>query len=57
MANVLVAYAPKNGSTDDEIAGYGFVDWFTLQHYDRFGGRYVPSLVEVDVDVPFSGSL
>lgn len=41
---------------DDEITEYGFVDWFTLQHFDRFNGRYTPSLAVVEVEVPISGS-
>jgi hypothetical protein len=28
---------------DDEITEYGFIDWFTLQHYDRFDGKYPPA--------------
>lgn len=41
---------------DDEITKYGFVDWFTLQHYDRFDGKYVPPIALVTVEVPISGS-
>lgn len=41
---------------DDEITWYGFVDWFTLQHYDRFHGKYVPPIALVTVKVPISGS-
>ena len=29
---------------DDEIIGYGFVRWFTVQHYDRFDGKYPPAI-------------
>jgi hypothetical protein len=35
---------------------WGFVDWFTLQHYDRFNGKYVPPISVVDVEVPISGT-
>lgn len=41
---------------DDEITDYGFIDWFTLQHYDRFDGKYPPPIAEADVEVPISGS-
>ncbi len=43
--------------TDDGITQGGFVDWFTLQHFDRFKGKYVPPLTEVETGVPFRGSL
>lgn len=36
--------------------GYGFIDWYTLQHYKRFNGAYVPFLTYVDFDVEFSGT-
>jgi hypothetical protein len=41
---------------DDEITEYGFVDWFTPQHYDRFDGKYVPPVAVADVEVTISGS-
>lgn len=41
---------------DDEITNYGFIDWFTLQHYDRFEGKYPPAIAVADVEVPISGS-
>jgi hypothetical protein len=41
---------------DDEITQYGFVDWFTLQHDDRFDGTYVPPVAVPDVEVPIRGS-
>jgi Protein of unknown function (DUF3289)/Bacterial TSP3 repeat len=41
---------------DDEITEYGFVDWFTLQHYDRFDGKYAPPIAVADVEVTISGS-
>ena len=36
----------------DEIMWPGFCDWFVLQHYDRFNGKYVPFITTVD----FSGT-
>lgn len=33
----------------------GFCDWFTLQHYDRFNGKYVPFITVVDTSVNFEG--
>ncbi len=42
---------------DDEIVYPGFVDWFTLQHYDRFEGKYVPPLAIVEQEVPITGAL
>ncbi|MEU8891538.1 DUF3289 family protein [Streptomyces sp. NPDC048442] len=41
---------------DDEITNYGFIDWFTLQHYDRFDGKYAPAIAVADVEVPINGS-
>lgn len=41
---------------DDEITTYGFIDWFTLQHYDRFDGKYTPPIAQADVEVSISGS-
>lgn len=41
---------------DDGVDSYGFVDWFTLQHYDRFDGEYVPPLAVVDQEVSISGN-
>ncbi|GAA2310817.1 DUF3289 family protein [Streptomyces kunmingensis] len=41
---------------DDEITNYGFIDWFTLQHYDRFDGKYAPPVAVADVEIPISGS-
>jgi hypothetical protein len=41
---------------DDGVTRIGFVDWFTLQHYDRFDGKYVPPLAVVDIEVPINGS-
>ena len=32
----------------DEIMWSGFCDWFVLQHYDRFNGKYVPFITTVD---------
>ncbi|MBU5673998.1 DUF3289 family protein [Paenibacillus brevis] len=42
---------------DDEIVWLGFVDWFTLQHYERFNGKYVPFITTIDYEVSFSGSI
>lgn len=42
---------------DDEINWPGFVDWFTLQHYDRFNGKYVPFITTIDYELYFSGSV
>jgi len=41
---------------DDEITTVGFCDWFTLQHYTRFNGNYVPFLTYCDISVPISGN-
>jgi hypothetical protein len=31
------------------------VNWFTLQHDDRFDGKRVPPVAVADVEVPISG--
>jgi Mg-chelatase subunit ChlD len=41
----------------DEIIWPGFCDWFALQHYDRFNGKYVPFITTVDFTIDFSGTL
>ncbi|MFJ8925314.1 DUF3289 family protein [Streptomyces sp. NPDC102364] len=41
---------------DDEITNYGFIDWFTLQHYERFEGKYAPPIAVADVEIPINGS-
>ncbi|CCH29473.1 DUF3289 family protein [Actinosynnema sp. NPDC047251] len=41
---------------DDEIREYGFIDWFTLQHYDRFDGKYPPAIAQADIELPVSGT-
>ncbi|MFE2019103.1 DUF3289 family protein [Streptomyces sp. NPDC059499] len=41
---------------DDEIREYGFIDWFTLQHYDRFDGKYPPPIAQADIEIPISGT-
>ncbi|MEU3999557.1 DUF3289 family protein [Streptomyces fungicidicus] len=41
---------------DDEITEYGFIDWFTLQHYDRFDGKYPPPIAQADIEIPISGT-
>lgn len=43
--------------SDDEIVWPGFVDWFTLQHYKRFNGKYVPFITTIDYEVYFYGSV
>lgn len=35
---------------------YGIIDWYTLQHYTRFNGAYVPFLTYVDFTIDFEGS-
>jgi hypothetical protein len=42
---------------DDEIVWPGFIDWFTLQHYDRFDGKYVPFITTIDYEMDFSGTI
>lgn len=42
---------------DDEIIWAGFIDWFTLQHYDRFNGKYVPFITTIDYEINFSGTV
>lgn len=42
---------------DDEITHAGFCDWFTLQHYNRFNGAYVPFLTICNISVNISGPL
>ena len=49
------AYDHFGLDTEDELTEYGFVDWFTLQHYDRFDGRYSPPIAVVTIRVPFRG--
>ncbi|MGW2344395.1 hypothetical protein [Streptomyces sp. NPDC001661] len=44
------------GEKGGGITTYGFIDWFTLQHYDRFDGKYTPPIAQADVEVPISGS-
>ncbi len=41
---------------EDEIYSIGFSDWFALQHYTRFNGKYAPFLTYCDISVPFSGT-
>lgn len=53
---VFQSYDHFGLDSDDEIHNYGFIDWFTLQHYERFDGKYVPALTEVEIEVPFSGT-
>lgn len=42
--------------SDDEITTVGFCDWFTLQHYTRFDGKYVPFLTYCDISYTISGT-
>ncbi|MEK3790523.1 DUF3289 family protein [Paenibacillus sp. FSL R7-0204] len=42
---------------DDEINFPGFMDWFTLQHFKLFNGKYVPFITTIDYELPFSGSV
>lgn len=53
---VFESYDHFGLDTDDHITVYGFVDWFTLQHYDRFDGKYVPPITRATVEVPINGS-
>ena len=41
--------------TDDFGTWPGFSQWFTLQHYDRFDGKYVPPIVVAAVEVDING--
>ncbi|MDP9842596.1 DUF3289 family protein [Streptosporangium lutulentum] len=41
---------------DDEITEHGFIDWFTLQHYDRFDGKYPTPIAQADIEIPISGT-
>ena len=34
----------------------GFSDWYTLQHYDKFNGKYCPFITVVDMSCDFSGT-
>lgn len=42
---------------DDLDITFGFADWFTLQHYERFNGKYKPFIVSVEHDIDFRGSI
>jgi Protein of unknown function (DUF3289) len=41
--------------TDDFGKWPGFSQWFTLQHYDRFDGKYVPPIVVATAEVDIHG--
>lgn len=41
--------------TDDFGTSPGFSQWFTLQHYDRFGGKYVPPILVATAEVDIHG--
>lgn len=43
--------------TSGKDAMFGFIDWFTLQHYTRFKGIYRPFITTVDFDVEFNGQI
>lgn len=42
--------------TDDEIDNIGFADWFILQHYTRYNGKYAPFITHCNATVPIAGS-
>lgn len=42
---------------DDYQQHFGFCDWYTLQHYDRFDGEHCPFIVVIDTEVDFSGTI
>ncbi len=42
---------------DDEINHFGFVDWFTLQHYTKFDGAHSPFITTVNIEENFSGTI
>ena len=35
----------------------GFRAWFVLQHYDQFAGQYKPFVTNIDLYIPFNGSV
>lgn len=35
----------------------GFRAWFVLQHYDEFAGQYKPFVTNMDIYIPFKGSV
>jgi len=41
--------------TDDYVHWAGFSQWFTLQHHDRFDGKYVPPIVVATAEVDIHG--
>lgn len=43
--------------SDDLDIKFGFADWFTLQHYERFNGKYKPFIVSIEHDIDFHGSI
>ncbi len=34
----------------------GFVNWYLLQHYDKFNKKYAPFITHFDIEVPISGT-
>lgn len=41
---------------DDYQWAPGFRDWYILQHYDRFDGKYCPFITIIDMSCDFSGT-
>lgn len=43
-------------SDEEQLTWIGFCDWYTLQHYTRFNGKYAPFITQCDFTVPISGT-
>lgn len=41
---------------DDNQFAPGFCDWYILQHYDRYDGKYCPFITIIDMSCDFSGT-
>ena len=41
---------------DDYQFAPGFCDWYILQHYDRYDGKYCPFITIIDMSCDFSGT-
>ena len=41
---------------DDYQFAPGFCDWYILQHYDRYDGKYCPFITIIDMSYDFSGT-
>lgn len=52
---VFESYDHFGLDVDDSITSPGFSQWFTLQHHDRFDGKYVPPIVVATVEVDIHG--